>query len=487
MVKTNSPIASLLFLILLTQAACCESNGPREDIYYEKYVELGNAPLEDKVAMAARLVPSAAQLAWQRWELTAFIHFTVNTFTGQEWGDGRESPDIFLPTALDTDQWAETLKDAGFKMVMLTAKHHDGFCLWPTETTRHSVKYSSWMDGCGDVVGMLRASCDKYGLKMGVYISPWDRNAMCYGTGKAYDDFFVAQLTELLTRYGPISEVWFDGANGSAADGKHQVYDWMRYVRTVKELQPDAVTAIKGDDIRWVGNEKGIGRVEEWSAAALAPTSVGLRNPSSVIKELTETSPDLGSRAILAEAKELFWYPAEVDVSIRPGWFYHVEEDAKVKTLEEMKEIYFASVGSNSVLLLNIPPDRRGLFHDIDTRRLLDFGDWVRRSFSENRVFGGDMLWIAGTGESKIFDVAEKTFNVVMLQEEIAKGQRVERFRVEISENGIDWLPLVSGTTIGYKRLIRLPESHMARKIRILIEQSRSEARIAAVGLFYAE
>lgn len=190
MVKTtNLPIAALLLLLLLAQAACRGSNGSRENLYYEKYVELGNAPLDEKVAMAAQLVPSPAQLAWHRWGLTAFIHFTVNTFTGREWGDGKESPNVFAPTDLDTDQWVETLKDAGFKMVMLTAKHHDGFCLWPTETTRHSVKYSSWMDGRGDVVGMLRASCDKYGLKMGVYISPWDRNATYYGMGKAYDDF----------------------------------------------------------------------------------------------------------------------------------------------------------------------------------------------------------------------------------------------------------------------------------------------------------
>lgn len=280
MVKTtNLPVAALLLLLLLAQVACRGSNGSRENLYYEKYVELGNAPLDEKVAMAARLVPSPAQLAWQRWELTAFIHFTVNTFTDREWGDGKESPDVFAPTDLDTDQWVETLRDAGFKMVMLTAKHHDGFCLWPTETTRHSVKYSSWMDGRGDVVGMLRASCDKYGLNMGVYVSPWDRNATCYGTGKAYDDFFVAQLTELLTHYGTISEVWFDGANGSAADGKHQVYDWARYMRTVKALQPDAVTAIKGDDIRWVGNEDGTGRAEEWSATAFAPASVNLRDP----------------------------------------------------------------------------------------------------------------------------------------------------------------------------------------------------------------
>lgn len=483
----------LLLPLLLTGVAaaggaCCGSGAAqREETYYEKHVAFGDATQEEKLSMAARLVPTPEQLAWQQWELTAFIHFTVNTFTDKEWGDGKESPDVFAPTEIDTDQWVETLRDAGFGMVMLTAKHHDGFCLWPTQTTEHSVKNSRWMEGRGDVVAMLRRSCDKYGVKMGLYVSPWDRNAACYGTGKAYDDFFVRQITELLTGYGEIAEVWFDGANGSEADGKHQVYDWARYIRTVKELQPGAVTAIMGDDIRWVGNEAGRGRAEEWSATALAPASVGLKDPTPAVEALTETSPDLGSRAILDEAKELFWYPSEVDVSIRPGWFYHASEDEKVRSLEALKEIYFASVGSNSVLLLNVPPDRRGRIHENDARRLHEFGEWLRRSFARNLAAGEDTLWTARAGEAREFDVKDGPFDAVMLQEEIGKGQRVERFRIEVSDDGRTWETAAEGTTIGYKRIVRLPEARTARKLRVTIDGTRAPARISHVGLYLTE
>lgn len=484
--------AKLLPSLALTGAVAlgCACSGPGNapaETYYEKYVDLGDADSLAKVEMAAHLVPTPQQLAWQQWELTAFIHFTVNTFSGKEWGDGRESPDLFFPTAIDTDQWVEVLKDAGFRMVMLTAKHHDGFCLWPTETTEHSVRNSRWMDGKGDVVAMLRASCDKYGMKMGLYVSPWDRNAPSYGTGKAYDDYFVAQLTELLTRYGEVAEVWFDGANGSEADGKHQVYDWPRYVATVKSLQPDAVTAIMGDDIRWVGNEAGKGRDEEWSATVLPPASVTLRDPDPEIAALGNTSPDLGSRAILSRARELFWYPSEVDVSIRPGWFYHAEEDDRVKTLDELKNIYFASVGSNSVLLLNVPPDRRGRIHENDERRLREFGAWIRDSFTRGLLADGATPWTAAAGQSREFDIAGGPFNVVMLQEDIARGQRVERFRVEVSDDGKAWRQVAEGTTIGYKRMIRLPEPMQAARLRVTIDRTRAVANLSNVQLYCAE
>lgn len=457
---------------------------PAQTTYYEKYVNFGNADTEQKIDMVARLVPTPSQLQWQRWELTAFIHFTVNTFTDLEWGTGKESPDVFAPTNLDTDQWVEILRDAGFKMVMLTAKHHDGFCLWPTKTTEHSVASSGWMNGKGDVVKMLRNSCDKYGMKMGVYVSPWDRNAGSYGTGKAYDDFFVAQLTELLTNYGEIAEVWFDGANGSDKDGKHQTYDWPRYIKAVKDLQPAAVTAVMGDDIRWVGNEEGKGRDEEWSASAMAPTANPLTDPTPAIKALGADSPDLGSRKILAEAKEMYWFPSEVDVSIRPGWFYHTNEDSQVKSLEKLQSIYFTSVGYNSVLLLNVPPDRTGRIHTNDERRLREFGAWLRTTFTQNAVKAGEQAWTAASGESKEFEVAQTPFNVVMLQEDISKGQRVERFKVEYSADGTTWNDLATGTTIGHKRLIKLDTPKTARKIRVTVEQARTTANMSNVGLF---
>lgn len=280
----------LLMLVFMAPVSCAASDkfyadnvpptgNPIEENteYFEKFVDLGSATLEEKVDMAARLIPTPAQLEWQRWELTAFIHFTVNTWTGQEWGDGTENPDVFNPGELDTDQWVRTLKDAGFKLVMLTAKHHDGFCLWPTKTTSHSVASSSWKDGKGDVVQMLRESCDKYGMKLGLYVSPWDRNASCYGTPE-YDDMFVAQITELLTWYGDVAEMWFDGANGSSIPGTPtHTFDWPRYMKAVKDLQPHVVTAIMGDDIRWVGNEAGRGREQEWSSVALQPAPLKIR------------------------------------------------------------------------------------------------------------------------------------------------------------------------------------------------------------------
>ena len=415
--------------------------------------------------MASRLVPTTKQMDWQKCELTAFVHFTVNTFTGKEWGNGKEPETIFNPTDLDTDQWCEALSDAGFKMVILTAKHHDGFCLWPTATTEHCVRNSPWMDGKGDVVGMLKASCDKYGLKMGVYLSPWDRNAECYGQGDAYDSFFKAQLTELLTNYGEIAEVWFDGANGSEADGKYQEYDWKAYMDLIRELQPDAVTAIQGDEIRWVGNEAGKGREAEWSPVALAPASeLQTRTETFSGSDLRATAADLGSRLILENATDLWWRPAEVDVSIRPGWFYHPEQDAQVKTLEKLQSIYFTSVGMNAVLLLNIPPDMRGRFADADVQRLHEFGEWQRATFTKPVK-------------------SSEGFDIIMLQEDITKGQRVEKFHVDALVDG-EWKTIAEGTTIGYKRLIRLDEPVKAKKVRYVIDETRADAIISAFDLY---
>lgn len=487
----------LLMLVFMAPVSCAASDkfyadnvpptgNPIEENteYFEKFVDLGSATLEEKVDMAARLIPTPAQLEWQRWELTAFIHFTVNTWTGQEWGDGTENPDVFNPGELDTDQWVRTLKDAGFKLVMLTAKHHDGFCLWPTKTTSHSVASSSWKDGKGDVVQMLRESCDKYGMKLGLYVSPWDRNASCYGTPE-YDDMFVAQITELLTWYGDVAEMWFDGANGSSIPGTPtHTFDWPRYMKAVKDLQPHVVTAIMGDDIRWVGNEAGRGREQEWSSVALQPAP--LKNPATVVSGLEAKSADLGSRDVLSRAKALYWYPAEVDVSIRNGWFYHA--DQQPKSLETLKQIYFASVGSNAVLLLNIPPDTRGLLPDADVQRLGEFGTWIRESFTDNRVIGGDGAWQAASGKSREFDVQPgQLFNVVMLQEDIARGQRVERFRVEITSDGSTWETIAQGITIGHKRLVKLDTPRTARNLRVTIEQARRTANLSNVGLYYAK
>ena len=340
----NKLLTSLLLSVTLMSGAQAQ----KKENYYVKHVEFPqSATIEQKVDMAARLVPTPQQYAWQQMELTAFLHFGINTFTGREWGDGKEDPALFNPSELDAEQWVRTLKEAGFKMVLLTAKHHDGFCLWPTATTKHSVASSPWKNGQGDVVKELRAACDKYDMKFGVYLSPWDRNAECYGDSPRYNDFFIRQLTELLTKYGEIHEVWFDGANGEGPNGKKQVYDWDAFYQTIQRLQPKAVMAIMGDDVRWVGNEKGVGRETEWNATVLTPGIYARSQENNKRLGVFSKAEDLGSRKILEKATELFWYPSEVDVSIRPGWFYHAEEDGKVKSLKHLSDIYFQSVGYN--------------------------------------------------------------------------------------------------------------------------------------------
>ena len=394
---------NLLWAIALLMAGCASQ--PKQELYEKQVTFPADATLEQKVDMASRLVPTPQQLEWQQMEFTAFLHFGINTFTGREWGDGTESPELFNPSELDAEQWVRALKDGGFKMAILTAKHHDGFCLWPTATTEYSVKNSPWKDGKGDVVRELRDACEKYGMKFGVYLSPWDRNAECYGDSPAYNKFFIEQLTELLSNYGEVHEVWFDGANGEGPNGKKQEYDWEAILKTIRTLQPKAVTAIMGDDVRWVGNEGGLGRETEWSATVLAPGSYTHKETSRVTLGINNMTKDLGSRELLAKAQEAYWYPSEVDVSIRPGWFYHAEQDEQVRSLANLVNIYYRSVGCNSVLLLNIPPDRRGLIHEIDAQRIKELSGYLAKTFANNQVTDGTGLWQANAGDSKEYTV----------------------------------------------------------------------------------
>lgn len=471
----------LLFAIAILASACCEQKD-----YYVKHLDFPkDATLQEKVDMAARLVPTPQQLAWQQMELTAFLHFGINTFTGREWGDGTEDPALFNPSQLDAEQWVRTLKESGFKMVLLTAKHHDGFCLWPTKTTAHSVASSPWKNGKGDVVKELRDACDKYGMNFGVYLSPWDRNAACYGDSPKYNEFFISQLTELLTNYGEVHEVWFDGANGEGPNGKKQVYDWDAFYKTIQELQPKAVMAIMGDDVRWVGNEKGIGRETEWSATVLTPGIYARSEENNKQLGVFGKAKDLGSRDILKNATELFWYPSEVDVSIRPGWFYHQEEDSKVKSLKHLTDIYFQSVGYNSVLLLNIPPDRRGLINEADVTRLKEFAEYRKQAFGDDRVKDGQKLWKAKPGDDRMYELkSDSEINVVMIQEDVAKGQRVEAFSVEaLTADG--WKEIGQGTTVGYKRLLRFP-TVKATQLRIKMKECRLTANVSRVAAYYA-
>ena len=473
-------------LSLALMALVCGCNQPKQETF-EKYVAFpADATLEQKVDMVSRLVPTPQQLEWQQMEFTAFLHFGMNTFTGNEWGNGKDSPELFNPSELDCEQWVKALKDGGFKMALITAKHHDGFCLWPTATTEYSVKNSPWKDGKGDVVRELREACDKYGMKFGVYLSPWDRNAECYGDSPAYNKFFIEQLTELLSNYGEVHEVWFDGACGEGPNGKKQVYDWTAILAKIRELQPKAVTAIMGDDVRWVGNEGGMGRDTEWSATVMAPGSYTHKNAAMETLGINNMSKDLGSRELIAKAQEAYWYPSEVDVSIRPGWFYHAEQDERVRSLANLVNIYYRSVGCNSVLLLNIPPDRRGLIHEIDVQRIKELSDYIAKTFAENQVAEGGKLWQAKAGESKEYDVNKGALvNTFLIQEDIAQGQRVEDFLVEVYNNGA-WQYAADGTTIGYKRLLRFSDCQ-PEKIRVTIRGSRGVANIKNVGLYYAE
>ncbi len=466
----------IIFLTLTFAILLC---GCKEKMYEKSVVFPSDATIEEKLKLTSHVVPTPQQLAWQRLETTAFIHFGINTFTGREWGDGTENPALFNPENLNTDQWCECLKNADFKLVIITAKHHDGFCLWQTATTQHSVAASPWRDGKGDVVRDLQLSCEKYGLKFGVYLSPWDRNAACYGDSPAYNEFFKAQLRELLTNYGTVDEVWFDGACGEGPNGKKQIYDFASYYQLINELQPNAVVAVSGNDVRWCGNESGLGRDTEWSVTPLQNAALPEAKAENERLQISCTAKDLGSRALIEKANSVHWWPSEVDVSIRPGWFYSPNDDYRVKTVEQLTDIYFNSVGKNAVLLLNIPPNTQGLIAKTDSTNLHQFGDFLNKMYAKNFVTNAKTYWHGnvGVGERIYSTNDDNAFNVIELAEDISKGQRVEEFSVFAFIDG-EWQPLTQGTTIGYKRLLRLP-AVKTDKLKLVINASR--------GTFYID
>lgn len=465
-----------------------------------------NEPIESIVKKAADLIPTERQLRWQKLELTGFFHFGMNTFTDREWGMGNEDPQLFNPTDFNAEQWIRIVKKAGIKQIIITAKHHDGFCLWPSNYTIHSVASSPWKNGKGDVVKEVADACRKYNIGFGVYLSPWDRNSALYGT-EAYNEYFVNQLTELLTKYGNVDEVWFDGANGEGPNGKKQVYDFDRWYRVIRELQPQAVIAIMGPDVRWVGTETGYGRATEWSVVPtnnLEQQSIAENSQKDLAFKPTGDmmGDDLGSRDKIKSAKGLVWYPAETDVSIRPGWFYHKSEDDKVKTPEKLTDIYFNAVGKNSVLLLNIPPDKRGLLSDYDSISLIQWKAKLDSIFSYNLISNSDVKKLSKKERENILDDAldtdidlskndntlyvsfksPKKFNVLALQENIAKGQRVENFVLEKFDQG-NWITVAKGTTIGYKRLLQF-EPIIASKLRLRITGFRGNVFLSEIGLY---
>lgn len=424
-------------------------------------------------------VPSEIQLKWQKLETTAFIHFTVNTFTGKEWGDGTESPEIFNPINFDAREMIKVLKETGFKMAIITAKHHDGFCLWPTAYTDHSVKSSPWRNGKGDMVKEIEQACREYGIQFGFYLSPWDQNHPSYGT-PAYNAFYKNQLRELLTNYGEIAEVWFDGAKDKKAIDME--YDFAGYWDLVRELQPHAVMfSDVGPDVRWVGNEKGIAGETMWSTIDVKPENA----PGKMSPEYLNVGDPNGK----------LWIPAETDVSIRPGWFYHQEEDDRVRSAQNLVDLYYTSVGRNSVLLLNIPPNKQGVFADQDVANLYEYRSILDETFRKNMAKAdADQSLTDGALESYITLHADRPFEVrlkekvsfdrIALQENIAEGQKCEEALVEYW-NGNAWTILSELTTIGYKRLLRVPLT-TSDKIRITVKRSKSPVQLAELGLYKA-
>lgn len=439
-------------------------------------------------------VPTARQLAWQRDEMRLFLHFGVNTFTDREWGTGAEDPSIFNPASLDVTQWVRVAKEIDFGTLVLTAKHHDGFALWPSRYTEHSVAASAWRDGQGDVVGELASAAHAEGLKLGLYLSPWDMHEPSYGNEAAYNRFYMGQLRELLTGYGPLAEVWFDGAKSD--DAKDMEYDFAGYWALVRQLQPGAVMfSDAGPDVRWIGNERGFAGETNWSTYDRTKVGIGMRGIGDYLNTGEPGAPD--------------WVPGECDTSIRPGWFHHSDE--RPKTLDELLEIYFKSVGRNCVLLLNVPPNRDGRLDEADVSRLRElrvaldriFADdlAVRAIVSADSVWGaspayapskavdGDLetYWAAGVGVMAAgieLDLGTPTrFDVVRLQEPIQMGQRVRAYRVQAWQDG-GWRDVIHGTTIGYKKLDRLDAPVTASRVRVAVDEALAEPLIAEIGLY---
>lgn len=454
---------------------------------------------------ALSVVPSDAQLAWHEMELNAFIHFTTNTFTDKEWGYGDEKESVFNPTELNTDQWVSTLKDAGFKGVILTCKHHDGFCLWPSQYTEHSVKNSPYK---GDIVKQVSESCKKLGLKFGIYVSPWDRNRADYGT-PSYVTYYRNQLKELFTNYGPVFEMWFDGANGGdgyygGAKEKRKIdgstyYDWPTTLNLVREMEPNVIFfSDAGPGVRWVGNEQGVAGETNWNT--ISPDTIFAGKGG--IENLLNMGHENGTA----------WIPAEVDVSIRPGWFYHANEDSLVKTPERLLKIYLSSVGRGSTLLLNVPPDRRGLIHENDVKALKDWRALLDSEFKTNLAANAAVEVNTYRGESEqyaaanLIDGNKETYwatedgvttgtieidlktaqpvKYLLLQEYIKLGQRVKAFHVEIWKDNA-WQRVASATTIGYKRILKLdPFSVETSKVKIVIDDAKACPVISAVEIY---
>jgi alpha-L-fucosidase len=471
----------------------------------------GSVPMRTSPPAPFGALPSPRQLEHAKLETYAFVHFTVNTFTDREWGLGNEDESVFSPTNFDPDQIVLSLKAAGMKGVILTCKHHDGFCLWPTATTTHSVARSSWMGGKGDVVKSISEACRRHGMKFGVYVSPWDRNSAKYGKPE-YIAMYRAQLTELLTHYGPIFEVWLDGANGGTgyygganenrSIDRRTFYDWPTTWALIRKLQPKVnVFSDIGPDLRWVGNEEGFAADTSWETYDAVGRDHDEAAPGYSDYQNAPTGTPLGTH----------WLPAECDVSIRPGWFWHASENENVKTPAQLFDLYAKSVGRGASLILNVPPDREGRIDEPDVKSLKAFGDVMRMTFQHNladhakatassvrgedAAYGPqnlvstnpDRYWATGDGVtdgSVELDLGSaKTFDLIRLREPIQLGQRIQEFGVDAWKDGA-WTEVAHGTSVGTCRIVRLDSPVTTSKVRLRITKSAAPVLAYGFGLY---
>ncbi|MBQ7861161.1 MAG: alpha-L-fucosidase [Clostridia bacterium] len=456
------------------------------------------------------VVPDERQLDFLKLEYYNFIHFGINTFYKREWGDGKEDISRFNPEELDTDQWCAVLKETGSKGIIITAKHHDGFCLFDTKHTDHNVMNTPFGK---DIVKMLSESCKKYDLKLGIYLSPWDRHEESYGTD-AYNDYFTAQLTELCSNYGELFALWFDGACGEGKNGKKQVYDWDRYYSVIRELQPKAVIAICGPDVRWIGNEAGKVRESEWSVipsekdanAKVMDNSQQKASEAKKLATVSETDADLGSRAVVKDFDSLVFKPAEADVSVNYGWFYNDKKfrhASKMRKAEELADIYFGTVGSNASLLMNVPPNRKGLIDQRNVEQLKAFTALIKAPFeNEEKLFASNLIsdghklapealfedgegYMFLDGEKGVHLVFEGVLNLtaITMRENLAFSQRVEAFEIYASK-GKGFTKVYEGTVIGSKKIVLFKKPIKASEILIVPTESRGNPVLKDIRIF---
>ena len=454
--------------------------------------------------------PSKRQIEWQKTEFYGLISYGMPVFTGKQYGDGFTPPTVFWPEEMDTDSWCSLAKTAGMNGLMLTCKHYDGFCLWPTSHTDYSIKNSNWLDGKGDLVKMVADSCRKAGLKFGIYIAPWDRHEQSYGKGKEYDDFFCGLLSELLTNYGDIFCVWLDGVCGEN-EKRNQKYDWGRYYKLIRELQPDSAIAFRGPDVRWCGNERGVTRNDEWSVvpAHLGVSADGTEVIASSKKSVRTFDLDIGSRKAIKKETEFIWYPCEVSVPMRSHWFFEEDDKYSIKTKDKLLKLYYNTVGNNSCLMLGLSPNKRGEIDDTDTQILTALGCDLKLYFGYNllskdlsvsasSVFGKNKpentvtenmseYWRPEASDKKpeiVFDVdPEEFFDKITISENIADGQHVEEFEVRCFDTEKKkWIKVAKSGIIGYKRILNIKPGKYSQ-IKFIFKEYREFIEISYISV----